>query len=133
MDAIEIEKRWTGDLIKVDKSYDQPALSGENGTLKICLTPDEPPFSFVANGRYSGNSVELIYDFAAEYGYSISFDGATVASCMVGMASGKYDLWIGNNDVTEERKLLAEFAELRRDNPQAGIVVGSAGCHPANA
>ncbi|MFC5391660.1 hypothetical protein [Bosea vestrisii] len=28
-------------------------------------------------------------------------------------------------DVTEERKLLAEFAELRRDNPQAGIVVGT--------
>ena len=106
----EIEKRWTGDLSKVDKSYDPPALSGENGTLKICLTPDEPPFSFVANGRYSGNSVELIYDFAAEYGYSISFDGETVASCMVGMASGKYDLWIGNNDVTEERKETMNFS-----------------------
>lgn len=106
----EIEKRWTGDLSKVDKSYDPPALSGENGTLKICLTPDEPPFSFVVNGRYSGNSVELIYDFAAEYGYSISFDGVTVASCMVGMASGKYDLWIGNNDVTEERKETMYFS-----------------------
>lgn len=28
-------------------------------------------------------------------------------------------------DVIDERKLLAEFAELRRDNPQAGIVVGT--------
>lgn len=28
-------------------------------------------------------------------------------------------------DVAEECKLLAEFTELRRDNPQAGIVVGT--------
>ena len=99
----QLKDKWTGssDPETTSEKYD---LTGENGTIKVSLLPDVPPFTYLNNDAPVGYAVDLINIFAEKYGYSLEFEYGNAAACFAGLGTGKYDVLIGPVSVTEERK-----------------------------
>ena len=99
----QLKDKWTvsSDPEITSEKYD---LTGENGTIKVAMLPDAPPFTYLNNAGPVGYAVDLINIFAEKYGYSLEFECGNPAACLAGIGTGKYDVLIGSISVTEERK-----------------------------
>jgi len=61
----EIMSRWIGVSLPAQEDIPEFALTGENGTLRVCDTGTFPPFTYYdANGEPTGFDYELINRFA---------------------------------------------------------------------
>ena len=93
------------------KTYDDSPLTGENGTILVCVIPDKVPFSYMAGTDLVGYNIELLTIFAREHGYKIEYETAPLASMLAGLSSGKYDIGAGTLSITEERKKVIDFSD----------------------
>ena len=93
------------------KTYDDSPLTGENGTILVCVIPDKVPFSYMAGTDLVGYNIELLTIFAREHGYKLEFETAPLASMLAGLSSGKYDIGAGTLSITEERKKVIDFSD----------------------
>ena len=93
------------------KTYDDSPLTGENGTILVCVIPDKVPFSYMAGTKLVGYNIELLTYFAREHGYKLEFETAPLASMLAGLSSGKYDIGAGTLSITEERKKVIDFSD----------------------
>ncbi|MBR3248065.1 MAG: transporter substrate-binding domain-containing protein, partial [Clostridiales bacterium] len=64
------------------KTYDDSPLTGENGTILVCVIPDKVPFSYMAGTDLVGYNIELLTIFAREHGYKLEFETAPLASML---------------------------------------------------
>lgn len=104
-----LKEKWIeGDAVGDIEYHPEP---GENGLLTVCIEAEYPPYTYVLNGSYAGLFIELIEDFAVEYGYGIKYEAGTLTSNVAGIAGGKYDIWAGCISVTEERKQSMNFSD----------------------
>lgn len=95
-----------------DTKSDSIDLTGENGTIRVCLLPDNIPFSYTTNNKLDGYAVELTMLYAKEYGYKVEFEQTTLTSCLAGVAAGKYDMLAYSLSYTEERAQSVDYSDV---------------------
>ena len=105
-----LKDKWTGSDESI-KTFDRTKLTGNNGTLKIGTLADGAPFSYYSGAEFKGYSIELVTRFAREYGYRLDYDVTTMASCLAGISSKKYDILASNLSFTEERAQEMNFSD----------------------
>lgn len=92
-------KNWDPNTCKIEKI---PETTGENGTVTIAIEGGYEPFSFEANGQFSGYDVEFMMNFCAAYGYKWDFKAMEFDAIAVGVLADKYDF--GMNIVVDEER-----------------------------
>ena len=106
----ELYAKWMG-VTEPTEFFDNDSLSGENGTLKVAVSPDLKPLSYMRNGAVAGYEVEVLQYFAKEYGYDLEFHSMAFDAILPGVVSGKYDIGTGGMTITEERAESVDFSE----------------------
>ena len=106
-----LKDKWVTNNTSQTKS-DKIDLTGENGKIKVCLLPDNIPFSYTTNNELDGYCVELTNLFAKEYGYKVEFEQTTLISCLAGVSSGKYDMLAYTLSYTEERAQSVDYSDV---------------------
>ena len=106
----QLNKKWIGNT-EPTELFDHDSLSGENGTLKVAVSPDLKPLCYMRNGTVAGYEVEVLQHFAKEYGYNLEFHSMAFDAILPGVVSGKYDIGCGGMTITEERAESVDFSE----------------------
>lgn len=86
-------------------------LTGKNGIVKACTTPDAAPFSFFKNNKFEGFEVELLMSFCEAYGYDLQIESTSFDALISSVSSNKYDVAFNGIYITEERKKSVDFCE----------------------
>lgn len=105
-----LNKKWIGSE-EPTEIFDHNSLSGENGTLKVAISPDLKPLSYIRNGAVTGYEIEVLQYFAKEYGYNLEFHSMAFDAILPSVVSGKYDIGCGGMTITEERAESVDFSE----------------------
>ena len=92
-------KNWDPNTCKIENV---PTTTGENGKVIIAIEGGYEPFSYEANGEFSGYDVEFMMNFCAEYGYNWDFQAMEFDSIAPACISGKYNF--GMNIVVDEER-----------------------------
>lgn len=106
----QLEDKWFVDDA-IDKKIEDIELTGENGVINCCTTPDAAPFSFFKDNDYEGYEVELIKNFAKEYGYSLNISSTSFDALISSIASNKFDVAFNGVYITPERELSIDFSD----------------------
>jgi polar amino acid transport system substrate-binding protein len=106
----QLNTKWIGNT-EPTEFFDHDSLSGENGTLKVAVSPDLKPLCYMRNGAVAGYEVEVLQHFAKEYGYNLEFHSMAFDAILPGVVSGKYDIGCGGMTITEERAESVDFSE----------------------
>ncbi len=105
-----LNDKWFGSTEPADV-FDSSVLTGENGTLKVAISPDLKPLGYVKDGEVVGYEVEVLQHFAKEYGYQLELSTMTFDAILPGVVAGKYDIGAGGMTITEERAQSVDFTE----------------------
>lgn len=105
----ELQDKWFIENA-TEQTIEEIILTGENGTIKACTTPDAAPFSFIKNNKYEGYETELITKFAYEYGYDLEITNISFDAIISAISSNKYDVAFNGIYITEERKESVDFS-----------------------
>ena len=106
----ELQDKWL-DSKEPSEVFDNNSLTGENGTLKVAVSPDLKPLCYVKDGTVVGYEIEVLQHFAKEYGYRLEFITMTFDAILPGIVSGKYNIGAGGMTITEERAQSVDFTE----------------------
>ena len=106
----ELQNKWLGSK-EPSETFDNNSLTGENGTLKVAVSPDLKPVCYVKEGAVVGYEIEVLQHFAKEYGYRLEFVSMTFDAILPSVVSGKYDIGTGGMTITEERAQSVDFTE----------------------
>ncbi|MBQ2021353.1 MAG: ABC transporter permease subunit, partial [Peptococcaceae bacterium] len=106
----ELQDKWIGKA-EPEEVFHNDSLTGENGTLKVAVSPDLKPLCYVKDGEIVGYEIEVLQHFAKEYGYKLEFATMTFDGILPGVVSGKYDIGAGGMTITKERAQSVDFSE----------------------
>lgn len=106
----KLQEKWFGET-EPEGNLDYASLTGENGTLRLAVAPDLKPISYIKDGEATGYEMELLVQFAKEYGYRLEISYVTFSSILPGVTTGKYDIGTGSVTITEERVQSVNFSE----------------------
>ena len=106
----QLNTKWIGNA-EPTAFFDHNSLNGENGTLKVAVSPDLKPLCYMKNGAVVGYEVEVLQHFAKEYGYALEFHSMAFDAILPGVVAGKYDIGCGGMTITEERAESIDFSE----------------------
>ena len=93
-----------------DDPPDYDNLTGENGTLKIAISSDQKPFSFLKNNHYTGFDIDVLTAFGRHYGYRLEIIDASFREILSGIDQGTYDIGASGVTITEERAQIVDFS-----------------------
>ena len=120
-----LAEKWFFGSGSAKMEIDIPSLSAENGTLRVASEVSYTPYEFYTDdGSIGGFEIELIANFAKEYGYGLNIVNMVFASVISDVYAGKSDIGVSAFTITEERKDSVLFSEPTTAN---GIVL----CVPA--
>jgi len=106
----EIITRWLGED-QGDRFLDYSLLTGENGTVSVCVGTVDP-FCYFIDGVRVGFTAELIYRYCLKYGYDVEFMDVTGAANMVlAVQEHRCDFAGCDISITEERKKNVDFSD----------------------
>ena len=117
----KLQEKWISEDC-INQSIDELELTGENGTIKVCTTPDAAPFSFFKDNKYEGYETELITMFAHEYGYNLEISSISFDAIISAISSNKYDVAFNGIYITEERKQSVDFSDEVYNSSVVAIV-----------
>lgn len=120
-----LKKKWFSST-EPSENADYESLSGEKGVLKIALSLDQKPFSYIKDGKNAGFDVELLTAFAKEYGYSLEFVDLSFGGILSGIESGKYHIGASGISIDDERKETFDFSDCYYSDDMV-LVVNSNG------
>lgn len=106
----ELKAKWLGKT-EPDEFPDVNALEGENGTIRVAVAPDTKPMCYIKDNIVVGYDVELLIDFAKEYGYKLDLTSLSFEGILPGVISGKYDMGASGLTITEERAQSVDFSD----------------------
>ena len=104
----ELQEKW----INIDGASQKKVeleLTGENGVLRCVTTPDAAPFSFMSENVFQGYEVELLNEFAHEYGYTLEISTVNFDALLTSIAMNKYDIAFNGIYITPEREKSVDF------------------------
>lgn len=105
-----LNEKWTR-TTEPTEFFDFDTLTGENGTLKVAISPDLKPLCYMKNDSVTGYEIEILGHFALEYGYQLEFIPMVFDAILPGVMTGKYDIGTGGMTITEERAQSVDFTE----------------------
>ena len=107
----KINDIWLGydENLKTVLEYEK--LPDLNGTIRITINNETPPFEYVKDGRIIGLEVDVIARFCKEKGYKPVLVPGNFSSLIPAVASKKCDIGIGSITITEERAQSVNFSE----------------------
>ena len=96
-----------------------------DGTLKVAVSPDYPPFENLENGEYVGFEIELCEALAAEMGLQVEFVPMQFDAIVPAIAAGgQADIGASGFSVTPERAEQINFTSTFYVDDQAVAVMG---------
>ena len=119
----ELAAKWIS-ASEPNGAVDLSQLTGENGTLRVATTVENKPFDFLQNDQVCGFDVDLLFEFAKEYGYALELDVMDFAGLFPSLSAGRNDLAVSGLTVTEERKESVLFSEVYYKSPIVMVVQG---------
>jgi len=98
--------------VNSDELIDYDSLQEVNGVVKaaVCSVVGEPHCYYKEN-QIVGFDLEILYQFAKEYGYKLEITDYTFAGMLAALASNKADIAGSSITITEERKIQNVFSE----------------------
>lgn len=112
--AQELQEIWfSGDMSFPEVRYED--LPNINGEISVGAATENMPYVFLSNNRITGYEIEVMRMFCEEYGYAMKCDSLSWGAMMGGIATGDYDIGIGNNMVSEKRENNVVFSEPEGD------------------
>jgi L-cystine transport system substrate-binding protein len=84
----------------------------DNGTLRVALTQANPPWNFLSSsGETIGYDVDVANELANRLNIdNVEFIGSNFQSFIEGVRSGRYDIVISGQTITEERMEQVDFS-----------------------
>lgn len=98
----DLQHRWY-DLSGADCHKDVPAVT-EGEPLRIAISGNMPPFSFISGDTYDGYEVELAREFALFVNRPAEITDMDLSAILPSLQSGKTDMVISMLNITEERQ-----------------------------
>lgn len=114
----ELNGRWVASGPDYYRTVEIPEAGGENGVLKVALSPDVPPICFVQDGKNVGINVELIQRIAFELDMAVEFYTMDFDALLPAIQSGRVDLALSDINANDERRKLVDFTQSYFSNPQ---------------
>ncbi len=105
-----LEQKWF-DGSAADQVLPNIALTPTNGTLRVGVNTNLPPFCFVKDGQIVGYDVEIIIRICEKLGYDVQVTDVDFAGLIPGLVSGRFDMAASCITVTEERMQSVLFTE----------------------
>lgn len=102
---------WTGNDDSMKTLPDYEHYPDTNGTLRVAVDVDNPPFNYIKDGRLVGYDVDIIVRFCKLKGYRPEFSGMDFSSVIPSVFSGKCNIGIGAITITPERSESVNFSE----------------------
>lgn len=96
--------------VKVEP-VDLAKLEGKNGSIRMSISGDNPPYMYLENNKYAGIDAIVMYRFAEKYGYSIDVYDSNLPGVLASISTGKTDMGFACMAVTEERKEVVDFTD----------------------
>lgn len=87
-----LEDKWLSGAEPEDYVIDLPDKTGPNGTLRVALSTDDKPLSYLKNGGITGYEIELLSDFCRAYGYGMVYDNLNFPGLLTGIQTARYDI-----------------------------------------
>lgn len=123
-----MEQKWFGPKEPTEfVSYDN--LNGSNGTITVAVDSSAKPFVYYKNNKFVGFDIEVITEFAKQYGYNVKFENVAFASILGGVQSAKYDLGMSGITITEERKESMDFSNVYHVEDLAVVIRSNPGAN----
>ena len=123
-----MEQKWFGPKEPTEfVSYDN--LNGSNGTITVAVDSSAKPFVYYKNNKFVGFDIEVITEFAKQYGYNVKFEDVAFAAILGGVQSAKYDLGMSGITITEERKESMDFSNVYHVEDLAVVIRSNPGAN----
>ena len=118
----ELYSKWVG--INYQTKYIDKNLTGNNGTLNIIAKDN---FSGNCkkdeNGEFAGSEIELLYEFAREYGYQLKITEVSTYDEQVDFLKNKTaDIAVGNFIIREDKRNDIDFSDILHKSPSVFVV-----------
>jgi len=105
----KITEKWYGDIENNDIDYSD--LEAINGVIHYALSSAAgKPMCYMLQGKYAGIEVELLTNFAREYGYGLEIQDYSFSGVLTAVSSGKADMGGANITISDERKKAMNFS-----------------------
>ncbi len=122
VDAFIINLRESGELDRIydrwadfdaapDRVESYPRTVPVKGTIRTVSALDWQPVCYMNNGNPCGFMIDLLYRFAAEYGYELEEEYVSVPAMLAGFNTGKYDIIIYGMEIMPESLELVNYTE----------------------
>ena len=105
----EMQTRWFE--TKGDVEHPVIQSSGLKGIIKVGTNSRARPFSFIADDKFTGYSIELVQRFAADLEYRIEFVDLVFHQLIPFVRNKKIDMAISNISITTDRRRIVLFSE----------------------
>ncbi len=117
------DDRWFGKDESVKLPPDYSKLTGEKGTIKVSLSPNIVPFTYMKDNEVVGYDLDVLYHFCLENGYKLEVLTMEFGAVIPSIVTGKSDIGCGCITITEERQKSVHFTS---PNYKGGIVMVTA-------
>ena len=105
-----LTQKWLGKTEPTEHP-DYPALTGENGTLRLAISVDNKPMLYQNADGFTGFEMELLTAFGQRYGYKFDIEVVPFESIIAGISANKYDMGASSLNITDERKESVDFSD----------------------
>lgn len=105
----ELNDKWVTNYSS-DTRVQDVTFYGNRGTLDVITASDALPMCFIADGKFQGYEIELLYGFCTYAGYVPNITNADFNAIITGIASNKFDIAFSGITITEERKKSVDFS-----------------------
>jgi len=106
-----LKRKWVGENYPTPPQIPEIKNSGQNGILKMGTCAIFEPYTFMANGKYTGFDIELSTLLSKMLNKKIEIIDMSFEALIPALQTGKIDFALSDFTVTEERKKLISFTE----------------------
>lgn len=105
----KLDEIWFGSDDSLKKAPDYK--EGTKGTIICAVSAENPPLSYIENGKVTGFEVVLVTSILQDAGYTVKIQPMDFNALIPSVVSGKADLLFGSVSITEERKQSMLFSD----------------------
>ncbi|MBQ7169701.1 MAG: transporter substrate-binding domain-containing protein, partial [Synergistaceae bacterium] len=99
-----LNDKWLGADESRKTVEDYSALPGTNGTMRMAVDAQFPPFVYVKDNRIVGHNIDLAVMFCKAKGYSLVVENMTLSGAIASVKTGKSDFSQSMNKTPEREE-----------------------------
>lgn len=106
-----LDEKWFGPDESKRKAPDTQSLPAKKGRLVMATETENPPFSYIVEGKPAGYEIEAAYLFCKEKGYGLDIFNCRFDAILPSVETEKADFGGSGMTITEERAESVYFSE----------------------